>query len=309
MIALIAAAVIMGSQIPATCCDLQGAWMVQLRITDPGRFNPAQPGDSLSGRITLHRSISDPLVALRPSDPRVIHGRHEIDMVPLFGGPYGRDVSRSTRGGGRSLLSEVSASVDSTSEVRVTIIPRMSHGGLGFRGRLERDSVVGEWGQRAYCCGARGTFTMWRIPWTAEQDSLVEQWQREQQEDDRAARAAQEAFRAAAGRVRFRTYDSAIGGFVAASYMLRPLDSAATYYSTIMGSMDAGWSQVRFLEPGRYYVELSSFHCGNETVMPDQAWHQSRPQTFIEIRRGADTDLELHFDSRTVPDAGRRCRR
>lgn len=48
------------------------------------------------------------------------------------------------------------------SMVTIDFIPRVSHGGVTMVGRIVDDSVRGSWHQRSYCCGAWGTFIMWR---------------------------------------------------------------------------------------------------------------------------------------------------
>ncbi|HEU4880766.1 MAG TPA: hypothetical protein VFT45_00935, partial [Longimicrobium sp.] len=54
------------------------------------------------------------------------------------------------------------AEVFSGDSVEITLIPRISHGGVSMEGRVRDGVVAGKWVQRAYAGGAVGTFEMRR---------------------------------------------------------------------------------------------------------------------------------------------------
>jgi photosystem II stability/assembly factor-like uncharacterized protein len=148
------------------CCDLRGEWSLQLVLDSPSRMHPKPAARTTTGPLRLGPHVfapeeEDGLDSL----VRPVRGLHDVDLAPFFGGPYGRDVSTSVIGGGggsATLFREVMATVDQGDSVSISIIPRMSHGGLSLWGVIAGDSVTGEWLQNAYCCGATGRFVMRR---------------------------------------------------------------------------------------------------------------------------------------------------
>lgn len=148
------------------CCDLRGEWDLRLQLDTPGRMHPRPAARTTSGVVRLGPRIlapeeGDDLDSL----VRPVRGLHEVDLSPFFGGPYATDVSTTVFGGsgGReTLFKEVEALIAAGDSVEITIIPRMSHGGLSLTGRIRGDSIQGTWFQNAYCCGAVGRFVMIR---------------------------------------------------------------------------------------------------------------------------------------------------
>ena len=151
---------------PSPCCRLQGVWQVTLVMDSAAALGPPPSARRTGGTVAFSDS-------LRPSDFQydlngpMTHevGRFDIDLVPFFGGPVAQDVSTTVFGPGTpDLLRETVGSVFAGDSVSIDFIPRMSHGGLSLQGLIRGDSAAGTWIQRAYCCGARGSFVMWRVP-------------------------------------------------------------------------------------------------------------------------------------------------
>lgn len=145
------------------CCDVRGTWRITLQLDSPSHFHPKPKGRTTAGEVRLGfgdvpAEVHDAVDSL----VRVARGLHSVDFTPFFDGPYARDVSTSVFGGGPNLLREVAAEVPFGDSVRLTFIPRMSHGGLSLRGRILGDSVSGTWVQNSNSRGAYGTFVMIR---------------------------------------------------------------------------------------------------------------------------------------------------
>jgi hypothetical protein len=150
---------------PLPKARLEGAWTVLLRFERRGALGPPPSKRAVSGIISFADTLPPVWSNRAPADSFVTNevGRYDIDLTPFFGSQIAQDVSSTTFGStGGSFAIEATGSVFSYDSVTIDLIPRISHGGLSFSGRMVGDSVVGEWVQRAYCCGATGTFMMRR---------------------------------------------------------------------------------------------------------------------------------------------------
>ena len=151
---------------PDACCRLEGAWAVTLKMDSAALVGPRPTARVTGGAILFADSLANDWLRTG-GDSRMTYeaGRFDVDLAPFFGGPFAQDVSTTVMGpGGPDLLREASGSVFSGDSVGITLIPRMTHGGLSLSGRILGDSVTGDWIQNAYCCGAYGTFVMRRTP-------------------------------------------------------------------------------------------------------------------------------------------------
>jgi alpha-tubulin suppressor-like RCC1 family protein len=158
------------------CCRLDGAWRVHLHIERLNLQQPEPTSRSITGLFVFDRRLPDWTEfrgATVDSVVRYEYGYSALDLAPFFGGPYARDVSTTVFGGGATLFRELIGMVPAGDSVDMTLIPRMSHGGLSFTGRIAGDTMRGRWTQNAYCCGADGTFTMHRAVPDATSDSII----------------------------------------------------------------------------------------------------------------------------------------
>jgi hypothetical protein len=291
-------------RLPPPCCRLAGAWHVEMTVIDAGSKGHTHVGVTTAGRIVFGVRFPNPMperYALEDSLVRFEFGRHIIDLAPLFGGPYGQDVSTTVFGGGPSLFYEVVGLVESRDSLSMTIIPRMSHGGLSLWGRIVGDTIAGRWEENAYCCGATGSFLMHRLAWTAGDDSLAAVAVADSAVEAQATLAAAEAFQRRSGRLRVRTYDLAISRFVAASYwIIREGDPPSEELSTMIESDSTGWSEYGSEEPGTYRVELSDYPCGDKRYFADSSYVRSALLRKVTVRTGADAEVDFRIDSRAI---------
>jgi hypothetical protein len=288
-------------RLPPPCCRLEGAWSVTLHVQHPGRVGTGRAGATAAGSLVFDSVVPDPMPQLyeRP-DPVVRYefGRHAVDLSPILGGPYGRDVSTTVFGDGPSIVKEIVGIIETGDSVSMTIIPRMSHGGLTLHGRILGDSITGSWWQNAYCCGATGAFVMHRSPWTSGADSLVAVAIGEADEERVAAQEAGEAFEKRAGRLRLRTYDVAAGHYIEANYWVSRLGTDPAHeVSTMLSSADTGWSQFDEEEPGTYGIALSDYLCGEKTFFAKDGYARRT----VVLRTHSDVDVDFNIDTRTVP--------
>ena len=291
-------------RLPPPCCRLAGSWRVHLRVENPEGNRRTRRDASAAGTVAFSRRIPDPwppLYSLHDSIVRFEFGRHAIDLTPILGGPFGEDRSTTIMGGGGSLLYEVVGLIETGDSVRLTIIPRMSHGGLTQWGRVRGDTIAGTWEQNAYCCGARGSFLMYRQPWSFDDDGLVAVALSDAETARRQVAAADSAWQRRAGRLRVRTFDEARGRYVDANYwIIRLGDPPQEQLSTMVLSDSSGWSAYSREEPGTYRVELSDFPCVGGRHFADSAYVRRHLLRTIVIRSGEATDLEMRINSRAV---------
>jgi len=146
---------------------LEGNWSVLLRFEKRGALGPSPSKRMVSGSITFADTFPPVWPNRTSRDSFVTNemGRYDIDLTPFFETQIAKDVSSTTFGStAGSFAVEATGSVYSSDSVSIDLIPRISHGGLSFSGRMLGDSIIGEWVQRAYCCGATGRFVMHRVP-------------------------------------------------------------------------------------------------------------------------------------------------
>jgi hypothetical protein len=105
------------------CCSLAGTWSVRLALQEPGRV-PARRGTEVVGAITFSPDTADPFPEAR-------------------------------RRGPSSDPTEAEGFVHQGNKVEITLIPRMSHGGISLRGVITDDEVRGEWIKRDFAPTSR----------------------------------------------------------------------------------------------------------------------------------------------------------
>lgn len=92
-------------------------------------------------------------------------GEYDIDLQPFFGDNIAGEVASTTVFGGRpgaNILTEADGYVHHGNQVVISLIPRMSHGGLSLEGTIERDKIRGSWLKRDYAPTESGRFIMVR---------------------------------------------------------------------------------------------------------------------------------------------------
>ncbi|MBB4634991.1 carboxypeptidase-like regulatory domain-containing protein [Longimicrobium terrae] len=146
---------------------LTGTWQVRFKIREPGarRSPPAQR--FVEGTLTFNDTLNLVDPERPPERDRYVwttEGLSEIDFTPFFGSRVASDVSTTVFGSrGGTFEREVVGTVMDGDSVEIGLIPRISHGGVSLSGRARGDSIVGQWVQRAYCCGAHGDFVLRRV--------------------------------------------------------------------------------------------------------------------------------------------------
>ena len=151
---------------PRPRARLEGNWSVLLRFEEKGALGPPPSKRVVVGTISFSDTFPPVWPNRGPQDSFVTEevGRYDIDLKSFFGAQIAKDVSSTTFGStAGSFAVEATGSVHSYDSVTIDLIPRISHGGLSLSGRMLADSVIGKWVQRAYCCGAAGTFIMKRV--------------------------------------------------------------------------------------------------------------------------------------------------
>jgi hypothetical protein len=146
------------------CCTLAGSWRLALRLVEP----VPEPGhtDSAIGTITFADSFPAAWPeAVRDSMVRDENGRFDLDYSALVASVGNREASTSWFGPlGPSFAKEAEAELFDHDSVSITLIPRLSHGGLTLWGRLRDRMIAGEWALNSGCCLVRGVFTMRQVP-------------------------------------------------------------------------------------------------------------------------------------------------
>lgn len=148
------------------CCDLNSRWSITMELDSAragGRVPTRRRVDGFLDFGPNHVRVAGKAFASSDSIVQWVHGRHEVDFRPFFGGPVVWTASTSVSADGPDLLTEAVGVIPGGDSVVVLLIPRMSHGSLDLRGVIREDVVTGKWVQNDYCCGARGTFTMRRV--------------------------------------------------------------------------------------------------------------------------------------------------
>ncbi|HEU0302695.1 MAG TPA: carboxypeptidase-like regulatory domain-containing protein [Longimicrobium sp.] len=147
------------------CCALTGTWRVRFVMRHPGMGGWSATDGVVEGVLTFADSIRDPMGGRHapPPNVRMEFGLSDVDFTPFFGERIARDVSTTVTGPtGGNFMREMVGTVFSGDSVEITLIPRISHGGVSMRGRIRDGTLSGKWVQRAYGAGAQGAFEMRR---------------------------------------------------------------------------------------------------------------------------------------------------
>jgi hypothetical protein len=150
---------------PPPCCTLAGTWRVRFVLRRQGGLAKAPADSVVEGLLTFADSIPDPLGGdfAPPVNVRTEFGLSDVDFSPFFGARIAPDVSTTVMGPtGGNFVRETVAQLFHGDSVDVTLIPRISHGGVSMWGRVRDGVVTGKWVQRSYGPGAAGTFQMRR---------------------------------------------------------------------------------------------------------------------------------------------------
>jgi len=150
------------------CCKLSGTWSVRLVLGEAGRL-AARRGTEVVGMMTFSPDTPDPFPEARQrvpsSDPTFDEfGTYDIDLRPILGEDIASATSNTIFPGrdGSDILKEAEAYVHHRDKVEITLIPRMSHGGISLQGIITGDEIRGEWIKRDYAPTISGTFVMRR---------------------------------------------------------------------------------------------------------------------------------------------------
>jgi hypothetical protein len=279
---------------------MEGEWTVTLVMDSPTEGKTMPTTREIGGQFVFSPRL--PVLDGEKPPASVAVGRSQVDLAPFFGGPYARDVSTSMSGPVQAdYFREMFARRTGGDTVEIIMIPRMSHGGLTLVGRLAGDSAAGYWVQNAFCCGARGRFTMRRVASTDVTDSLVAQAIRANARAEKEAEEARKARARRVGHLRLRVLDEASGRYVEVSFMAEGHQDNADGGTTSLSyaSAGGGWGRERALEPGRYDLALYEYPCRGETEMPTDEYVSRMPRVTVRIESGrrVDRDIRLNLDS------------
>jgi hypothetical protein len=153
---------------PPRCCRLAGTWSVRLVLRKPGQL-PIPRGTEVVGTITFNADTPDPFPERNrraPSTDSTIDefGTYDIDLRRILG----EDITRATTNTifpgrpGSDILKEAEGFVHHRDKIDITLIPRMSHGGISLTGKINRGKIRGEWIKRDHAPTISGTFVMRR---------------------------------------------------------------------------------------------------------------------------------------------------
>jgi len=215
------------------------------------------------------------------------NGYFDVNFVPFWGTQIARDVSTTVATSADALWTRaVSAAVFNGDSTTWDFIPNVSHGGVSLVGHLtERDTVIGLWEQRAYCCGASGRFRLVRSsPYPGERPIPPA----------RVVAPMDTVLDRDAGRVFVRVWDDAAGGYIKTRYSLQ-LAKDTWISSFAVGTDSAGWGQSYKLLPGRYRAYIERFPCGEA-----EYFFRKEPSAHFTIRAGERTEVTLRFNSMTA---------
>jgi hypothetical protein len=260
---------------PAT--TLGGTWVVDISLDSASPSRPAPRARNIRGRL-LFSDISESAAFGYSSPSNALFGRSTLDFTPLFGDRIAPSISSTVFGPTDSAFaSEVVAEVSASGLVGVQLIPRISHGGATLSGRITGgDSVEGVWEERAYCCGARGHFTMTRVDRRLPTLALPPR-----------PKPAPPLDTTQLGRVRVRVWEQSSQRYIRLSHSLRlPNGSWKSAYHT--GEGGDGWGRGFWLPPGEYRIEFKDFPCGSKT------WFLATPleRAFV-VNIGSVTSVDI----------------
>lgn len=289
------------------CCRLEGEWALHLTLDTVPEGNRLKPRSrETEGRIVFSAALPSGL-GPKHEDPRVEHGRFDVDLSRFFGGPYGPDVSTTVMGPiSPDFYTRAAAEVFEHDSVMMVFIPGMSHGGLSLEGTLASDTVRGRWMQNAYCCGARGRFVMHRVAPSPAGDSLVARGVRRIAEERAAAETARAARAGRVGRLRLRVWDTGAGRYTQVRFAAEGHeDNPGGGTSSLAYESGAdGWGRVHAFEPGRYDLLVYEFTCNGEERMANWVDPDERtPRFSVTIEAGRQVDKDIRLDVCAVPES------
>jgi len=280
---------------------LDGRWRIVLTLDSAGRDQQPTARTAV-GVVALSRSYPRVFEQRGTPDPyvREVAGLHWVDLTPFFGSQIASDVSTSVSGRVDSLFArETEAAAFHGDSVHMDFIPRISHGGLSLAGRLRGDTVAGIWIQRAYCCGAKGTFIMVRESSDAGHLPLP---------PPPRVQARDTLPDSIGGRVFVRVWDEAQQRYLRGRHEFR-LSRNEWISSFEHGSQPEGWGVPYKTRAGRLQVLLREFQCGPRRIVIDK--ELAVP---FRLRPGVDSYVTVRFNSLRVKAArtydntdGQRC--
>jgi hypothetical protein len=151
---------------PPPCCRLAGTWSVRLVLREPGRL-PIARGTEVVGAITFSADTPDPFperhLHAPSTDPTIDEfGTYDIDLRLILGEDITRATTNTVFPGrpGSDILKEAEGFVHHRDRVDISLIPRMSHGGISLTGKINGGKIRGEWIKRDYAPTISGTFLM-----------------------------------------------------------------------------------------------------------------------------------------------------
>jgi hypothetical protein len=209
-------------------------------------------------------------------------GRFNVNFTSFFGGQVAEDVSTSLMGPvTEGFWTEVGASIDHADSVWAEFIPRMTHGAISLAGRFARDTVTGQWYQRAYCCGAVGHFAMTRV--SGDPVPFIQ---------DPVPPPPPPPTPARRGEIRVRVWDTARGRYRELRHGLGQGQSSKWSYTT--GTLPDGWGPSFWLLPGDYAVLLQEIPCGSEQHFLE---HEIRHPFHVAAADTLDITVTINSDS------------
>lgn len=271
--------------------ELEGRWHLELMLDSAG-VNQNPSARHAEGDLVLSHRFPSPWGQVGPVDPWVqtIEGLYELDLSPFWGQQVAPDVSTTVFGPtGPNFMKEASAATFNGDSLTIDFIPRISHGGISLSGRLiHRDTAVGTWYQRAYCCGAYGRFRLWRI--SADPGPItVPPVERPRAPDTLAA--------AERADIRVRIWDDANNTYIKGFHaLLLPDGGSKSVYTT--GTEPEGWGRSFWLAPGSYAIRVTRYPCGGEQYsLKSPIMHP-----FV-AGAGERTDIVIRLNTRTARPA------
>lgn len=256
--------------------SLAGAWHIDLWLDSVGSLGPHPTTRHIQGTLALDSA------ALAPDSSATSMGRFNVDFTPFFGTQVAEDVSTSLMGPvTRGFWTEVAASIGRQDSVWVQFIPRMTHGAISLQGRLGRDTVTGQWYQRAYCCGAVGHFTLTRV--SSDPVRFIQ---------DPVPPPPPPPTAAQRGEIRVRVWDSARARYLELRHGLGHGQESKWSYTN--GTLADGWGPTFWLLPGDYAVILQEIPCGSEQQF---LAHEIRHPFHVDAADTLDITVTINTDS------------
>ena len=143
---------------------LGGRWNIELTLVSPGAIGAEPVTSEIRGRVSLSARLAQSAFWWGYLGPdSAFAGRSEVDFAPFYGSDFMPDLRRVFRSADTAFVEELVGWTYGPDSIAIDFIPRGVHGGVSARGVIRGDSAVGEWTQRAYCCGPSGSFRMHRF--------------------------------------------------------------------------------------------------------------------------------------------------